>query len=190
MVLGMILSHQLGRGDEFLHLNRTWLAMLLLASLRLRELVARLPTYCCRLICGLPSQGDSELRHHRVAAEIHLRIVLVAGLVIVLGDVVAGLLLAPLRLMTLVLVTFAKRERRYSRARKAEVIGPIIMSCAGLRIRHNRQAKLFGGTFDRGIERGALGARYVDLLRHSERGQVVIVQVERNLLRRNRRMQA
>src|ERR1019366_9353808 len=158
MVLGMILSHQLGRGDEFPQLNRTWLALLLVRSLRLRELVAGLPADRCRLVCGLPSQGDSELRHHRVAAEIHLRIVLVAGLVIVLGNIVAGLLLAPLRVMTLVLIAFVNGERRHAGARETEMIGAIIVPCAGLRVRHNRQAKLFGGSLDRGIKSSALGA--------------------------------
>ena len=106
---------------------------------RLGEFVARLPSDQRRLIRSLPSQCDSELRHHCIATEIHLRMIFVARLMVVLRDIVLRLLLTPFAVMILILVAFIDGECRHPRARKAKVVGAIVVAGAGLLVGHNGQ---------------------------------------------------
>src|SRR3974390_2655511 len=65
------------------------------------ELGALLPANFGRLVGCLPTERDSEARHHAVAGEVHLGMVLIAGMVIVVGDEVLHLLHAPLSVVPL-----------------------------------------------------------------------------------------
>src|SRR5208283_1882744 len=167
------------------------LAALLIASCpRFGEFVPGLPANQRWLVGREPSQRDTEARRHRVAAKIHLRIIFVARLVVALRDEFLGLVQTPLGSVALVLDALVDGERRHSGAREAEVVGAVIMSRAGLRIGHDLEAEVLRGAFDCGIKRGALSACDVDFFRHAERRNVVVVQIERDALRRNWRMLA
>src|SRR5947209_20218807 len=59
------------------------------------ELVARFPVRHRRCLCRFPSQPKAELRHLRGFGPVPLRIEFVARLVVVLGPVLLGGLVAP-----------------------------------------------------------------------------------------------
>src|SRR5271163_4175301 len=82
--------------EDFADLLGTRYRVLLLA-LRSRRLkfISRLPADQIRQARGFPSQGETEARHGRISHEIHLRMIFVAGLVIVLLDVLVLLIHAP-----------------------------------------------------------------------------------------------
>src|ERR1017187_10715792 len=114
--------------------------------------------------------------------------VLVAGMVIVLGDEVFRLLDAPLAVVSLVEHARTNRKRGHADARQAEVVGAVIVSGIGIGIGNDRQSERLGRALDRGIEGGALGAGNADFLRNSQGRYVVKIQVERNLLGGQRRI--
>src|ERR1700751_2750910 len=89
------------------------------------ELVAFLPADQFGQAGRFPSQCEAEPGHRRVAYKIHIRVVLVAGLVIVLLDVFALLLHAPGFRMSLELRAFIDGERRNADPSHAEMIGAV-----------------------------------------------------------------
>src|SRR5271169_5669920 len=76
------------------------------------ELIALLPFDQFGQASGFPSQRESEPRHGRIADEIHLWMVLIAGLVIMLLHVIALLLESPGLGVAFVLQAFINGERR------------------------------------------------------------------------------
>ena len=70
------------------------------------KLIALLPAHQFGLRGGLPSQHKSESCHHRVAGEIHARMIFIAGLMVMLRGVFFRLLQAPGSVVSLVLYTF------------------------------------------------------------------------------------
>src|SRR5271166_3670789 len=154
------------------------------------ELVAFAPLDLVALVGRFPSQRDAETRHHRVAAKVHRRTILVAGLMIAVRNVVFRLLRSPFAIVPAILVALVDGKRRNAGARKAEVVGAIVMSGFGTSVGNDLETELMRRALDRRIERGALGARDVHLFRNAERWNVVKVERQRDVPRRQRRMLA
>ena len=91
-------------------------------------------------------------------------------MVVVLGDIVAHLLQAPLLVVSLVEDTRAHGKRGHANTRETEVVGAIVVSGAGVGIGHDGQPECLGRALDRGIEGGALGAGNSDFLRNPSGG--------------------
>src|SRR5262249_17438809 len=92
------------------------------------KLVARVPADGAWLRSRLPSQREAEAGHLGVAGEVHLRAVFVGRLVIAMGGVVFGLLVAPLPGTPLKLPSFVDREGRYTHPCQAEMIGTVVVA--------------------------------------------------------------
>src|SRR5208283_805002 len=163
------------------------LVMRLLPPRRLK-LIALLPPDQPRKTSRLPTQGKSKARHSRVAHEVHLRMIFVAGLVIMLLDILLVLRHAPSFVVALELHSFIDRERRNAHPRHAEMIRSVEMPRLRQRIRSNRQPELLRRSLYPGIKRSPLRPRNLNILRSSQRLHVVVIQIQRNLPRRNRRM--
>ena len=85
-----------------------------------------------------PSQIHPEPCQLRVPREVHLRGVIVCEVVVAMLVIVLLLRHAPRRVMALELRSRLNRKRRYSHARQAEVIRPVVASRLRPRIRNNR----------------------------------------------------
>src|ERR1700684_142731 len=114
--------------------------------------------------------------------------VLVTRLVIMLLDVLALLLDSPCFGMTFVLHSFVNREGWNANPRQTEMIGPVEVPGLGPRIGPNGQTQLFGHCLNRGIKRCPLGTGYFYFFRRAQRLDIVIIQIERDLPRRDRGM--
>ena len=90
--------------------------------------------------------------------------------------------------MSFVLHPFVDGKRRNAYPRQAEMIGAVEVSCLRPRIRTNRQPELLCGRLHRRIKRRPLRARNFHFLWRAQRLHIVIIQIQRNLSRRNRRM--
>src|SRR3989442_1371654 len=113
-----------------LEASRVTLAALLLSALHAGcvEFIALLPSDGMRKVCGLPSQRKSEARHGGIAGEIHRRMVLITGLVIMLCGVFLVLLESPCFVMSLEFHALINRERRNSNSCQTEMVGAVVMS--------------------------------------------------------------
>src|SRR5437870_2841320 len=92
--------------------------------------------------------------------------------------------------MSFELFALVYRKSRHANAREAEMIRTVVMAGFRMRVRLDCEAKLFRGGFDHRIERGALRSGHFHFFRLANRSEAVIIQVERNLCPRNRRMLA
>src|SRR6202140_2098144 len=100
--------------------NAGIISTVLLALLPRRlELIALLPTNQLRQTRGLPPQRKSKPRHRRVPHKIHLRMVLIARLVIMFLHVLALLLESPSLVVPLVFHPFVDRKCRNPYPRQA-----------------------------------------------------------------------
>src|SRR5580704_4817379 len=123
---------------------------------RCLEFIALLPADEPREACRLPAESESEARHRRIADEIHLGMVLIAGLVVMLLRVFLVLRQTPGLVVAFELHAFIDRERWNAHAGQTEMIGAIEVSSLGARIGTDRQPELFGHRLHPGIERGPL----------------------------------
>ena len=140
------------------HCHQTLSAVRSALQSRCFELIALLPAHQLRRTGCLPSQREAEARHHRIAGEIRVGMILIAGLVIVLLGVFVRLLHSPRRIVAFVLHAFIDRKRGNAHTGQAEVIGAIVVSRLGMRIGTNRQTKFLGQRLHRGIKSCALAA--------------------------------
>src|SRR6266851_9629800 len=141
-----------------------------------------------RLVGSLPAERETEARHGSVGGVVHAGVILIAWLVVVMGGVVGVLIETPGFIVTLELHPLIDGKRWDADAREAEVIGAVVMSGFGARVRTNLKAEILSSRLHRGIKRGALGSGNLDFFGRAERPHVVIVEIERNLARRNRGM--
>src|ERR1700721_1937354 len=154
------------------------------------KLIALLPAYQLVLRCGFPSQHETESCHGSIAREIHAGMIFITRLMIALRGVLFGLLQAPGGLVSLIFCALVHRESRNAHACQTEVVGAVVVSGLGARIRTNLQAKRSCHGLDRRIKGGALRSRNLHLLGRAERRSVIIVEVKTDFFSRNRRMLA
>src|SRR6185369_181977 len=114
----------------------------------------------CR--CCLPSSRETKTSHHGITSEIHFRTIFVAGLMIALGGVFIRLLHTPRRIMPFVFHSLVDGKGWDANASQAEVIGSVIMSSFGPRIRADVQPEFLRQGFDGREESSALRSRDLD----------------------------
>ena len=113
--------------------------------------------------------------------------IFVARLVVVMGGVVRILRQSPGFIVAFELHPFIDGKRWNADAREAEVIGAVIMSGFGTRVGTNLEAEILRGRLYRGIKR-VRSAPETSLLRASRAAARLVIEIERNLARRNRGM--
>ena len=86
--------------------------------------------------------------------------------------------------------SFIYAEGRDTDARHAEVIRTVVMPGPRLIVRLDRQIKIFGNLFYQRADSCALRTGHHNLLRLTQGSKSVIIQVERNIFGRKRRMLA
>src|SRR5712691_10269530 len=170
------------------HINRSVACFALLA--RRFKLVAGLPALQLRCHGRLLAQQKSKSRHLGESGEIHLWMILIAGLMIAMIDVIFRLGLAPRGVVAGVLQSFADGKGGHADAREAEMVRAVIVSRLWMRIRANRQAKCLCQRFYHRIKRGALRPADIHLLWIANRSQRIIIQVHGNFRGGDRRMLA
>ena len=131
------------------------------------ELIAWHPIHGALRQHRLPAQREAEFGNRSVTGEVHVGRKFVAGPMVALRRVFFVLCFAPFRWMAGKLHPGIDGERRHAGARHAEMIGPIVVAGARLGIRLNLESKEGSRSLDGGVERGSLGARDVDGLRHA-----------------------
>src|SRR5208337_3902646 len=87
----------------------------------------------------------------------------VGSLVVTVVHVVLGFRLTPRQIVALEFPSLTDGERRYPHARKAEMIGAVVVSRLRMRVRSDRQPQFSRNLLNSGIERRALGAANLDL---------------------------
>src|SRR5579864_2441880 len=95
------------------------------------ELISLLPADQLRKTGSLPTQSEAKPRHRAVAGEIHLGMIFIAGLVVVLFDILAILSQAPRFIVPLEFHPLVDREGGNSDARQAKVIRPVKVPSLG-----------------------------------------------------------
>src|SRR5882757_9955482 len=106
------------------------------------KLISRLPSLLDLCTRRQPAQIEAKLRHSRIPSEIHLRLVLIARLMVPLRGELLHLLFAPVRVVTRKERTLPNRKRRNSIARQREMIGAVVVPRARKLVRLNRQIKV------------------------------------------------
>src|SRR5579859_1020848 len=114
--------------------------------------------------------------------------IFVAGLVIVLLDVLLFLIEPPRLWMSSKLHPFVDRKRGNPNPRQAEMIGAVEVSRLGPDIWPDGQPKLLRRGLNKRIETGSLRARNLYVLRCAQGFYIVVIQVQGNLAGRDRRM--
>src|SRR5258708_28158083 len=142
------------------------------------ELVAGLPPLQLRSHGRLLAKQKSKSRYLRKPAEIHLRAILVARLVIVVIHIVLRLRRTPRCVVAFVFQAFADGKRRNAYAGQTEMVGAVVVPGFGTRIRSNRQVKCFCHRLHYWIKRGALRPAYFYLFGITNWCERIIIQVE------------
>src|SRR5271165_602478 len=106
---------------------------------------------------------------------------LIAGLVVMVRDIVFRLSLAPRQIVSFELHSFADRKRWDAHARQAEVVRAVIVSCLGMRIGLDGQPVILGDFFDCRVKGSPFRAAHLYLLWYTDWPQRVIVQIEDGL---------
>src|SRR6202790_361437 len=90
------------------------------------KFVAGLPSGQFWLRSRFTSERETESRHLRQSGEIHFRAILVAGLMIIMIDVIFRLRLAPRGIVAFVFQSFANRKRGHTNTRETKMIGAVV----------------------------------------------------------------
>lgn len=106
------------------------------------ELIPFFPANEAILVGSLPAERETEARHRRIRGPIPSGTVFVAWLMVVVLNEVFILSQSPSLVVAFELDSLVDGKGGYTNARQAEVIGAVIVSGLGMRIRANLEAEI------------------------------------------------